>query len=75
MEDITDPVTNGNMIAVAARLADVEADSYTGQLSGLQEKGIVTEEILNHMGTEHEAPMAAEAIMIVANLYNYYLAQ
>ena len=74
-EDITDPVTNGNMIAVAARLADVEADSYTGQLSGLQEKGIVTEEILNHMGTEHEAPMAAEAIMIVANLYNYYLAQ
>lgn len=75
VEDITDPVTNGNMIAVAARLADVEADSYTGQLSGLQEKGIVTEEILNHMGTEHEAPMAAEAIMIVANLYNYYLAQ
>ena len=75
VEDITDPVTNGNMIAVAARLADVEADSYTGQLSGLQEKGIVTEEILNHIGTEHEAPMAAEAIMIVANLYNYYLAQ
>ena len=75
VEDITDPITNGNMIAVAARLADVEADSYTGQLSGLQEKGIVTEEILNHMGTEHEAPMAAEAIMIVANLYNYYLAQ
>jgi hypothetical protein len=75
VEDITDPVTNGNMIAVAARLADVEADSYTGQLSGLQEKGIVTEEIMNHMGTEHEAPMAAEAIMIVANLYNYYLAQ
>ncbi|MBQ2036022.1 MAG: FAD-dependent oxidoreductase [Peptococcaceae bacterium] len=75
VEDITDPVTNGNMIAVAARLADVESDSYTGQLSGLQEKGIVTEEILNHMGTEHEAPMAAEAIMIVANLYNYYLAQ
>ena len=75
VEDITDPVTNGNMIAVAARLADVEADSYTGQLSGLQEKGIVTEEILNHMGTEHEPPMAAEAIMIVANLYNYYLAQ
>ena len=75
VEDITDPVTNGNMIAVAARLADVEADSYTGQLSGLQEKGIVTEEILKHIGTEHEAPMAAEAIMIVANLYNYYLAQ
>ena len=75
VEDITDPVTNGNMIAVAARLADVEADSYTGQLSGLQEKGIVTEEILNHMGTEHEPPMAAEAIMILANLYNYYLAQ
>ena len=75
VEDITDPVTNGNMIAVAARLADVEADSYTGQLSGLQEKGIVTEEILNHKGTEHAAPMAAEAIMIVANLYNYYLAQ
>ena len=75
VEDITDPVTNGNMIAVAARLADVHADTYEAQLSGLQEKGIVTEEILNHMGTEHEPPMAAEAIMIVANLYNYYLAQ
>ena len=75
VEDITDPVTNGNMIAVAARLADVESDSYTGQLSGLQEKGIVTEEILNHLGTEQEAPMGAVAIMIVANLYNYYLAQ
>ena len=75
VEDITDPVTNGNMIAVAARLADVDADTYTEQISGLQEKGIVTEEILSHMGAEAETPMAAEAIMVVANLYQYYLAQ
>ena len=74
VEDITDPVTNGNMIAVAARLADVHADTYEAQLSGLQEKGIVTEEILSHLGTETETPLAAEAIMIVANLYQYYLA-
>ena len=75
VEDITDPVTNGNMIAVAARLADVNADTYTGQISGLHEKGIVTEKILSHMGDENDTPMAAEAIMIVANLYNYYLEQ
>ena len=74
VEDITDPVTNGNMIAVAARLADVHADTYEAQLSGLQEKGIVTEEILSHLGAETETPLAAEAIMIVANLYQYYLA-
>ncbi len=74
VEDITDPVTNGNMIAVAARLANVHADTYEAQLSGLQEKGIVTEEILSHLGAETETPLAAEAIMIVANLYRYYLA-
>ena len=74
VEDITDPVTNGNMIAVAARLADVHADTYEAQLNGLQEKGIVTEEILNHLGAETETPLAAEAIIIVANLYQYYLA-
>ena len=74
VEDITDPVTNGNMIAVAARLADVHADTYEAQLNGLQEKGIVTEEILSHLGAETETPLAAEAIMIVANLYQYYLA-
>ena len=74
VEDITDPVTNGNMIAVAARLADVHADTYEAQLNGLQEKGILTEEILSHLGDETETPLAAEAIMIVANLYQYYLA-
>ena len=74
VEDITDPVTNGNMIAVAARLADVHADTYEAQLNGLQEKGILTEEILSHLGAETETPLAAEAIMVVANLYQYYLA-
>ena len=74
VEDITDPVTNGNMIAVAARLADVHAGTYEAQLNGLQEKGILTEEILSHLGAETETPLAAEAIMIVANLYQYYLA-
>lgn len=75
VEDIADPVTNGNMISVAARLADVNADTYEAQLDGLQETGIVTDEIRNHLGAENETPMAAEAIMIVANLYQYYLAQ
>ncbi len=75
VEDITDPVTNGNMIAVTARLADVDADTYTDQLAGLQEKGIVTDEIMSHLGAEADTPMAAEAIMITANLYQYYLAQ
>ena len=75
VEDIADPVTNGNMISVAARLADVNADTYEAQLDGLQETGIVTDEIRNHLGAENETPMAAEAIMIVANLYQYYLAK
>ena len=63
------------MISVAARLADVNADTYEAQLDGLQETGIVTDEIRNHLGAENETPMAAEAIMIVANLYQYYLAK
>ena len=75
VEDIADPVTNGNMISVAARLADVNADTYEAQLDGLQETGTVTDEIRNHLGAENETPMAAEAIMIVANLYQYYLAK
>lgn len=75
VQDINDPVTNGNMISVTARLAGVEADTYEAQLAGLKEKGIVTDEITSRMTTETETPMAAEAIMIVANLYNYYLAQ
>lgn len=75
VEDIADPVTNGNMISVAARLADVNADTYEAQLDGLQETGIVNDEIRNHLGAENETPMAAEAIMIVANLYQYYLAK
>lgn len=75
VQDINDPVTNGNMISVTARLAGVQADTYEAQLAGLKEKGIVTDEITSRMTTETETPMAAEAIMIVANLYNYYLAQ
>ncbi len=73
VEDVTDPVINGNMISVVARLADVDADTYADQLAGLQNKGIMTDEILSHMGEEQETPMAAEAIMIVANLYQSYL--
>lgn len=67
--DVSDPVTNGCMIAVTARVAGVEANTYQEQIAALQEKGIITEEILQHMGEENDVPMAAEAVMIVANLY------
>lgn len=69
--DVSDPVTNGNMITVVAHIAGVEAEQYEAQIAALQEKGIVTEEILQHMGAENDTPMAAEAVMIVANLYTF----
>jgi len=37
----------------------------------LQEKGILTDVILQHMGAETDTPMVAEAVMIVANLYTF----
>lgn len=71
--DVSDPVSNGNMIAVVARVAGIEAETYEAQIAALVEKGILTEEILQHMGAEMEIPMAAEAVMIVANLYTFMI--
>ena len=69
--DVSDPVTNGNMVAVVARVAGITADTYEAQIAALQEKGIITDDILQHMGAEGDTPLAAEAVMIVANLYTY----
>ena len=69
--DVSDPVTNGNMVAVVARVAGITADTYEAQIAALQEKGIITDDILQHMGAEGDTPLAAEAVMIVANLYIY----
>lgn len=71
--DVSDPVSNGNMIAVVARVASIEAETYEAQIAALVEKGILTEEILQHMGAEMDIPMAAEAVMIVANLYTFMI--
>lgn len=71
--DVSDPVSNGNMIAVVARVAGIEAETYEAQIAALVEKGILTEEILQHMGAEMDIPMAAEAVMIVANLYTFMI--
>ena len=71
--DIPDPVTNASMVKAIAGLAGVQADTYAEQLAGLQEMGIATEEIMSHMGAEQDTPMAAEAIMLTANLYLYYM--
>ncbi len=73
--DVSDPVTNSNMVAVIARVAGVEAETYAAQIAALQEKGIMTDEILQHMGAETDTPMAAEAVMLVANLYQYHMSQ
>ena len=72
--EVSDPPTNGEMIAAVAKVAGVTAEDYEAQLSELQQLGILTEEILSHMGEENDTPMAAEAIMLVANLYNYMTA-
>ena len=73
--DVPDPVTNSSMIAVISRVAGVEADTYDAQIAALTEMGIMTDEILQHMGTENDTPMVAEAAMLVANLYQYHTGQ
>lgn len=40
-------------------------------MQALQQMGILTDEIISHMSGELDTPMAAEAVMIVANLYQY----
>ena len=69
--DVSDPVTNLSMIAVTARIAEIDAESYDAQIAALQETGILTDTILQHMGAETDTPMVAEAVMIVANLYTF----
>lgn len=71
--EVSDPPTNGEMIAAVARIAGVDAADYAGQMEGLQQLGILTEEIAGRMGAETAAPMAAEAIMLVANLYTFMM--
>ena len=72
--EVSDPPTNGEMVAAVAKAAGVTAENYEAQISELQQLGILTEEILSHMGEENDTPMAAEAIMLVANLYTYMTA-
>jgi len=69
--DVSDPVTNLSMIAVTARIAEIDAENYDEQIAALQEMGILTDVILQHMGAETDTPMVAEAVMIVANLYTF----
>jgi len=54
-----------------AKVAGVSAGDYAGQLAELKQLGIVTDEIESHLGAENSVPMAAESIMIVANLYTF----
>ena len=69
--EVSDPPTNKEMIATAAQIVGVEATEYTKQMQALQQMGILTDEIISHMSGELDTPMAAEAVMIVANLYQY----
>ena len=69
--DVSDPVTNSSMIAVTARVSGIDAEGYDAQIAALKDMGILTEEILQHMGAESDTPMVAEAAMIVANLYTF----
>lgn len=71
--EVSDPPTNREMIATAAQIVGVEATEYTKQMQALQQMGILTDEIISHMSGEMDTPMAAEAVMIVANLYNYMM--
>ncbi len=73
--DVSDPVTNNTLIAVIARVAGVEANGYEAQIAALQEKEIMTDEILQHLGAENDTPLLAEATMLIANLYQYHTSQ
>ena len=69
--DVPSPVTNKSLIAVAARVAGVTIEGYDNQIAALMDLGILTDNILQHMGAENETPMVAEAAMIIANLYTF----
>jgi hypothetical protein len=69
--DVPSPVTNKSLIAVAARVAGVTIEGYDNQIVALMDLGILTDNILQHMGAENETPMVAEAAMIIANLYTF----
>lgn len=69
--EVNDPPTNGDLLAAVAKIAGVREQDYAGQLAALKQLGIVTAEIESHLGAENDAPMAAETIMIVANLYTF----
>ena len=71
MLDVPSPVTNNSLIAVAARVAGVTIEGYDNQIAALMDLGILTDNILQHMGAENETPMVAEAAMIIANLYTF----
>lgn len=68
--EVSDPPTNAELIAAVANIIGVTAQDYNGQLEALEQRGIVDAEIMSHMGEAQEQPMAAEAVMIIANLYN-----
>lgn len=69
--EVNDPPTNAEMVAAVAKIAGVTATDYTEQMAELEQLGIMTDEIRSHMSSETDTPMAAEAIMLVANLYTY----
>lgn len=69
--EVNDPPTNAEMVAAVAKIAGVTATDYAEQMAELQQLGIMTDEIRSHMISETDTPMAAEAIMLVANLYTY----
>jgi len=68
--EVSDPPTNAELIAAVTNIIGVTAQDYNGQLEALEQRGIVDAEIMSHMGEAQEQPMAAEAVMIIANLYN-----
>ncbi len=73
--DVADPMTYDNLIAIVARVANVGGDHYEVRISALQNAGIVTDEILSHLGEANEKPLIGDAVMLVANLYTYHIEQ
>ena len=66
----------GTIAREAAKLDGVKYDNdYQVYVDALQERGIMTEELLPYFADGEKNPQVAETIMLVANFYNWLAAK
>lgn len=66
----------GTIAREAAKLDGVKYDNdYNVYMKALEERGIMTEELLPYFADGEKNPQAAETVMLVANFYNWLAAK